>query len=59
MRQTIGGNGFIRHQKEGKEVSWGMFMEDIWSCFGPTDCEDFDESLYKIQQMGSLRDYQK
>ena len=34
-------------------------MEEIWSCFGPTDCEDFDESLYKIKQMGSLRDYQK
>ena len=27
--------------------------------FGPTDCEDFDEALSKVEQMGSLRDYQK
>ena len=47
------------YQEEGKEVSWGMFMEEIWSNFGPTNCEDFDESLSKIQQMVSLRDYQK
>ena len=41
-------------QEEGKEVSWGMFVEKILSCFGHTDYEDFDESLSKIQQMGSL-----
>ena len=40
-------------------MSWGMFVKEIWSCFGLIDCEDFDESLSKIQQMGSLRDYQK
>jgi len=27
--------------------------------FGPTDCEDFDEALSKVEQVGSLRDYQK
>ena len=42
------------YQEEGKEVSWGMFMEEIWSHFRPKDCEDFDESLSKIQQIGSL-----
>ena len=31
-------------------------MEELWSRFGPTDC---DESLCKIQQIGSLRDYRK
>ena len=36
-----------------------MWINYIWSCFGPTNCEYFDESLSKIQQMGSLRDYQK
>ena len=40
-------------------MSWGMFVEEIWSRFEPTNCEDFDESLSKIQQMGSLLDYQK
>ena len=27
--------------------------------FGPTECGDFDEALSKVQQIGSLRDYQK
>lgn len=31
----------------------------MWSRFGPTDCEDFDESLSKIRQTGLLRDYQR
>ena len=37
----------------------GYFVEELWSRFGPTDCEDFDEALSKIEQKGSLRDYQK
>ena len=36
-----------------------MFLEEIWSHFWLTNCEDLDESLSKIQQIGSLRDYQK
>jgi hypothetical protein len=40
-------------------VSWDIFVEELWSRFGPTDCEDFDESLSKIRQTGSLREYQK
>ena len=47
------------YQEEGKEVSWGMFVEEIWSCFGLIDCEDFDELLSKIQQIRSLQDHQK
>jgi hypothetical protein len=27
--------------------------------FGPTNCEDFDEALSRVCQVGSLRDYQK
>lgn len=38
---------------------WEIFCEESWSHFGPTDCEDFDESLSKILEIGSLRDYQK
>ncbi|GJY17523.1 putative mitochondrial protein [Tanacetum coccineum] len=31
----------------------------LWSRFGPTDCEDFDKALSKVQQMGPFREYQK
>lgn len=31
----------------------------MWARFGPTECEDFDEALSKIQQKGSLREYQR
>ena len=37
------------YQEEGKEVSWDMFVEEIWSHFGPIDCENCDESLFKIE----------
>ena len=40
-------------------VTWELFKEELWACFGPTDCEDFDEALSKIRQIESLRDYQK
>ena len=35
-------------------MSWGMFVEEIWSRVEPTDCEDFDKSLSKIQQITRL-----
>lgn len=38
---------------------WEIFSEESWSHFDSTECEDFDESLSKILQIGSLRDYQK
>ena len=47
------------YHEEGKVVTWGIFVEELWSRFSPTDCEDFDEALSKIEQKGSLRDYQK
>ncbi|KAJ8752590.1 hypothetical protein K2173_005479 [Erythroxylum novogranatense] len=47
------------HTEAGKDVSWEIFSEELWSRFGPTDCEDFDESLSKIRQTGELRDYQQ
>ena len=47
------------YHEEGKVVTWGIFVEELWSRFGPIDCEDFDEALSKIEQKGSLRDYQK
>ena len=47
------------YHEEGKVVTWDIFVEELWSHFGPIDCEDFDEALSKIEQKGSLRDYQK
>jgi len=35
------------------------FEEELLARFGPTKCADFDEALSKVQQIGSLRDYQK
>ena len=42
------------YHEERKVVTWGIFIEELWSLFGPTDCEDFDETLSKIEQKGSL-----
>ncbi|KAF2285202.1 hypothetical protein GH714_039010 [Hevea brasiliensis] len=47
------------HTEAGTAVTWAIFSEELWSRFGPTDCEDFDESLSKIRQTGLLRDYQR
>ncbi|KAF2318225.1 hypothetical protein GH714_003280 [Hevea brasiliensis] len=47
------------HTEAGTAVTWAIFSEELWSRFGPTDCEDFDESLSKIFQTGLLRDYQR
>ncbi|KAL9410915.1 hypothetical protein AB3S75_044649 [Citrus x aurantiifolia] len=47
------------YKEEGKEVTWEIFHDELWARFGPTDCEDFDEALSKVEQVGSLRDYQK
>lgn len=47
------------HTEAGKVVSWEVFSEELWARFGPTDSEDFDESLSKIRQTGDLRDYQR
>lgn len=47
------------YREESKEITWETFVEEIWSRFGPTKCEDFDESLSKIRQTGPLREYQR
>ncbi|GJX15830.1 hypothetical protein Tco_0216662 [Tanacetum coccineum] len=49
------------YQEKLKEVTWDIFFEELWSWFGPTDCEDFDEALLKTQKalvgtfMGGLK----
>lgn len=39
-------------------MTWEKFVEELWARFGPSECEDFNESLSRIKQVGSLRDYQ-
>ncbi|KAJ0027600.1 hypothetical protein Pint_36395 [Pistacia integerrima] len=45
-------------QAEGHMISWEKFEEELWAYFGPSGCEDFDEALSRIRQLGTLRDYQ-
>ena len=47
------------YKEEGKEVTWAIFKEELWTRFGPLDCEDFDKALSRVKQMGFLRDYKK
>jgi hypothetical protein len=46
-------------QGEGQVISWEKFQEELWARFRPSICEDFDEALSKIKQVGTLRDYQR
>lgn len=46
-------------EEEGRVLSWENFEDELWARFGPSECEDFDESLSRIRQRGSLRDYQR
>lgn len=39
--------------------NWSKFTEVINTRFGPMEYEDYAESLAKLKQTGSLRDYQK
>lgn len=40
-------------------VSWNDFSKALVARFGPTEYEDYAESLAKLQQTGNLREYQK
>ena len=51
MRQT--------YQEEGHLVTQKFFEKELLARFGLTDCEDFDEALSRVHQVGSLCDYQK
>ncbi|GJX51203.1 hypothetical protein Tco_0278048 [Tanacetum coccineum] len=47
------------YQEEGKEVTWDIFYEELWSQYGPTDFEDFDEALLMdATSLARIRDEQ-
>ncbi|KAL5803189.1 hypothetical protein ACOSQ3_031633 [Xanthoceras sorbifolium] len=47
------------YKEEGREVTWEDFLEELWACFGPTKCKDFDKALLRVKQVGSPRDYEQ
>ncbi|KAB1203118.1 Retrotransposon-derived protein PEG10 [Morella rubra] len=47
------------YRDEGLPVTWEAFEEGLWARFRPTDYEDFDQTLSKVKQSGTLHDYQK
>lgn len=44
-------------REEGQVISWEKFEKELWARFGPSECEDFDEALSRVKQLGTLRDY--
>lgn len=39
-------------------VTWTDFEEELWAHFGPIECEDIDEALSRVWEVGTLHDYQ-
>ncbi|KAA8541297.1 hypothetical protein F0562_025260 [Nyssa sinensis] len=52
---------WVRHtyQTEDLIITWLDFEEELLARFGLFNCENFDEDLSRIRQLGSRRDYQK
>jgi hypothetical protein len=47
------------YREEQLPISWEVFERELLVRFGPTEVEDYDEALTKIQQTGTLREYQQ
>ncbi|KAL6329155.1 hypothetical protein AAG906_011610 [Vitis piasezkii] len=47
----------LQRRKESGDM--GSFEEELWARFRPNECEDFDEALSRVEQVGSLWDYPK
>jgi len=45
-------------EKARPNITWEEFTQALCVCFGPTNYEDFDEALAKLQQIGTVREYQ-
>jgi len=40
-------------------ITWKVFEKELLIQFGPTEVEDYDEALSRIQEEGTLREYQQ
>jgi hypothetical protein len=47
------------HREENITITWEGFEKELLIQFGPTEIEDYDEALSRIQQSSTLRDYQQ
>ena len=45
-------------EKARPNITWEEFTQALCVRFGPTDYEDFDKALAKLQQIGTVREYQ-
>ena len=45
-------------EKAWPNITWEEFTQALCVRFGPTDYEDFDEALAKLQQTGTVHEYQ-
>ncbi|KAL4339217.1 hypothetical protein GQ457_08G014540 [Hibiscus cannabinus] len=39
------------YMTDDKEITWEIFVEELWARFGPTDCEDFHEALPRSSKL--------
>nr|GEZ20397.1 hypothetical protein [Tanacetum cinerariifolium] len=44
--------------KNGLVTTWARFEESVRNCFGPSEYEDLNETLSKLLQLGTVKDYQ-
>lgn len=47
------------YKEDNKEVTWEIFVEEVWAYFSHIDYKDFNEALLKVRQISYLHDYQK
>lgn len=47
------------YKEKRRMITLTDFEEELWARFGPTECEDFDEAISSVRQVGTLRDYQQ
>ena len=45
--------------EEQRTITWEVFEDELRARFGPSDAEDFDETLSRVKQIMTLRDYQR
>ena len=45
-------------EKARLNITWEEFTQALCVRFGPTNYEDFDKALAKLQQIGTVREYQ-